>query len=64
MIAGGERQRLATLLWYISTPEKGGETQFPRVSTRHVDLLYLHSQHESNLILQTGLRCAQEGNTF
>jgi prolyl 4-hydroxylase len=26
----GSRNRLATLLWYMSTPEAGGETAFPR----------------------------------
>jgi prolyl 4-hydroxylase len=30
MIADGDRQRLATLLWYIAEPEGGGETHFPR----------------------------------
>ena len=30
MIDDGERQRLATLLWYISAPTLGGETHFPR----------------------------------
>ena len=30
MIADGERQRVATLLWYIAEPEDGGETHFPR----------------------------------
>ena len=26
----GERNRLATLLWYMQVPEQGGETHFPR----------------------------------
>lgn len=30
MIADGDRQRLATLLWYLSVPAAGGETHFPR----------------------------------
>jgi hypothetical protein len=28
--AGGERNRLATLLWYMAAPDQGGETHFPR----------------------------------
>jgi hypothetical protein len=30
MVEGGERNRLATLLWYMAAPEEGGETHFPR----------------------------------
>lgn len=30
MVEGGERNRLATLLWYMAAPKEGGETHFPR----------------------------------
>ncbi len=30
MVEGGNRNRLATLLWYMAAPEEGGETHFPR----------------------------------
>ena len=31
----GERNRLATLLWYMAAPEEGGETHFPRAGAAH-----------------------------
>ena len=29
-LEGGNRNRFATMLWYLNTPEQGGETLFPR----------------------------------
>jgi hypothetical protein len=69
MVEGGERNRLATLLWYMAAPEEGGETHFPRagmpqsVQRRPSTLIVTHLQAASQSLRTSSVAKASEERT-